>query len=46
VYFIRSCVNVRYFGEVKYHILNIGVKSVNEWIIHEGKVYFPKKKSI
>ena len=26
--------------KIKCHILNIVVKSVNKWIIHEGKMYF------
>ena len=36
VHFIGSSVNVRYFGEVKCHLLNIWVKSTNGWIVRGG----------
>jgi hypothetical protein len=40
VYFMGSSVYVRYFRKVKYHFLNIEIKSMNERIIQGGKMYF------
>ena len=41
MYFMGSSVNVRYFGGgVKCHLLNIGVKNANGWIVQGSKVYF------
>jgi hypothetical protein len=45
MYFMGLSVNVRNFGGVKYHFLNIEVKSVNGWIVQEIKCIFTKKKN-
>jgi hypothetical protein len=44
VHFMGSSFNVRYFGRIKCHLLNIGVKSANWWIVQGVKYNFQKKK--
>jgi hypothetical protein len=43
VHFMGSSFNVRYFEGIKCHLLNIGVKSANWWIVQGVKCNFPKK---
>jgi hypothetical protein len=42
VYSMGLRVNIRYFGGVKCHYLNIGSKSANEWIVQGVKCIFSK----